>query len=128
MQDENILLELVRLILPSGFVENFKITSIISNDIDVEISLDEFENLPEERKGHTLESKGFLDAVRVRDFPLRDKRVNFKVRRRKWYDHTTGEYFTNSYDTVYKGTRYSLEFAAFLKALPGDISPIGPFA
>ena len=128
MQDENILLELARLILPSGFVENFKITSIISNDIDVEISLDEFENLPEERKGHTLESKGFLDAVRVRDFPLRDKRVNFKVRRRKWYDHTTGEYFTNSYDTVYKGTRYSLEFAAFLKALPVDISPIGPFA
>ena len=128
MQDENILLELARLILPSGFVENFKITSIISNDIDVEISLDEFENLPEERKGHTLESKGFLDAVRVRDFPLRDKHVNFKVRRRKWYDHTTGEYFTNSYDTVYKGTRYSLEFAAFLKALPGDISPIGPFA
>ena len=128
MQDENILLELARLILPSGFVENFKITSIISNDIDVEISLDEFENLPEERKGHTLESKGFLDAVRVRDFPLRDKRVNFKVRRRKWYDHTTGEYFTNSYDTVYKCTRYSHEFAAFLKALPGDISPIGPFA
>ena len=128
MQDEKILLELARLILPSGFVENFKITSITSNDIDVEISLDEFDNLPEERKGHTLESKGFLDAVTVRDFPLRDKRVNFKVRRRKWYDHTTGEYFTNSYDTVYKGTRYSLEFAAFLKALPGDISPIGPFA
>ena len=55
MQDEKILLELARLILPSGFVENFKITSIISNDIDVEISLDEFENLPEERKGHKLE-------------------------------------------------------------------------
>ena len=128
MQDEKILLELARLILPSGFVENFKITSIISNDIDVEISLDEFENLPEDRKGHKFDSKGFLDAVRVREFPLRDKRVNFKVRRRKWYDHTTGEYFTNSYDTVYKGTRYSLEFAAFLKALPGDISPIGPFA
>ena len=70
----------------------------------------------------------FLDAVTVRDFPLRDKRVNFKVRRRKWYDHTTDEYFTNTYDTVYKGTRYSKEFAAFLKALPGDISPIGPFA
>ena len=56
MQDEKILLELARLILPSGFVENFKITSIISNDIDVEISLDEFENLPEERKGHKLGS------------------------------------------------------------------------
>ena len=109
----------------------WKILELIQRDFnesDVEISLDEFENLPEERKGHRLESKGFLDAVTVRDFPLRDKRVNFKVRRRKWYDHTTGEYFTNNYDTVYKGTRYSLEFAAFLKALPGDISPIGPFA
>ena len=90
MQDEKLLLELARLILPFGFVENFK------NESDVEISLDEFENLPEERKGHRLESKGFLDAVTVRDFPLRDKRVNFKVRRRKWYDHTTGEYFTNN--------------------------------
>ena len=89
---------------------------------------EKFDNLPEERLGHKVESKGFLDAVTVRDFPLRDKRVNFKVRRRKWYDHTTGEYFTNTYDTVYKGTRYSKEFAAFLKALPGDISPIGPFA
>ena len=128
MQDENILIELARLILPSGFIENFKIVDITSNASDVEIFLDEFDTLPDGRKGHKTESKGFLDAVTVRDFPLRDKRVNFKVRRRKWYDHTTGEYFTNAYDTVYKGTRYSKEFAAFLKALPGDISPIGPFA
>ncbi|MBR5510894.1 MAG: DDE transposase, partial [Bacteroidaceae bacterium] len=63
MQDEKILIELARLILPLGFVENFKITSIVSNKNDVEMSLDEFENIPEERKGHRLESKGFLDAV-----------------------------------------------------------------
>ena len=128
MQDEKILLKLARLILPSGFIENFKITGITNDANDVEISLDEFDNLPEERLGHKVESKGFLDAVTVRDFPLRDKRVNFEVRRRKWYDCTTSEYFTNSYDAVYKGTRYSKEFAAFLKALPRDISPIGPFA
>ena len=30
MQDEKILIELARLILPSGFVENFKITSVVS--------------------------------------------------------------------------------------------------
>ena len=34
MQDEKILMELARLILPSGFVENFKITSIVSNESD----------------------------------------------------------------------------------------------
>ena len=71
MQDEKILLELARLILPSGFIENFKITGITSNDIYVEISLDEFDNLPSERQGHKIESKGFLDAVTVRDFPPR---------------------------------------------------------
>ena len=70
MQDEKILIELARLILPSGFVENFKITSIVSNESDVEISLDEFDNIPEEREEHRVESKGFLDAVVVRDFPL----------------------------------------------------------
>ena len=35
MQDEKILMELARLILPSGFVENFKITNIVSNESDV---------------------------------------------------------------------------------------------
>ena len=128
MQDEKILLELARLILPSGFVENFKIIGITSNNSDVEISHDEFDNLPDERQGHKIESKGFLDAVTVRDFPLRDKRVNFRVRRRKWYDHTTDEYFTNTYDTVYKGTRYSKEFAAFLKETYGDIPGDLPYA
>ena len=47
MQDEKILLKLARLILPSGFIENFKITGITSDANDVEISLDEFDNLPE---------------------------------------------------------------------------------
>ena len=112
MQDEKMLIKLARLTLPAGFVENFKITNIVSNESDVEMSHDEFDNIPEERKEHKIESKGFLDAVVVRDFPLRDKRVNFKVRRRKWYNHTSGKYFINSYDTVYKGTRYSKEFAA----------------
>lgn len=65
MQDEKILIELARLILPSGFVENFKITSIVSNKNDVEMSLDEFENIPEERKGHRLESKGFRLTSKV---------------------------------------------------------------
>ena len=54
MQDEKILLKLARLILPSGFIENFKITGITSGANDVEISLDEFDNLPEERLGHKV--------------------------------------------------------------------------
>ena len=54
MQDEKILLELARLILPSGFIENFKITGVTSNESDVEISLDEFDTLPTERQGHKI--------------------------------------------------------------------------
>ncbi len=64
----------------------------------------------------------------IQDFPLRDKKVSFKVRRRKWHDITANEYFTNNYELTQEGTRYSKEFAAFLKELPSDITRFGPFA
>lgn len=32
-----------------------------------------------------IESKGFCDAVTIRDFPIRNKGVDLIVRRRRWY-------------------------------------------
>lgn len=128
MQDESMLLELARIILPSEFVDYFQIVGFEKGKESIEIHLDEFAIIPSDREGHQLESKGFLDAVTIQDFPLRDKRLTFKVRRRKWYDVDRNEYFTNCYDLVAQGTRYSKEFAAFLKALPRDLPRFGPFA
>ena len=128
MQDREILEEIVRLMLPPELIRYFKIVRVSSSAEMIEIYLDEFNNPPESSKGHEIESKGFLEAVIVRDFPIRDKKVTFKVRRRKWFDKTTGKYISNNFDLVAEGTRHSKEFAAFLKGLLGEIPNYGPLS
>ena len=128
MQDSSMLLELARVVLPEEFVDNFKIVGINRLETIIEFEMDEFANIPAERAGHQIESKGFLPVATIQDFPIRDKKISFKVRRRKWYDATTKEYFTNSYEITREGTRYSQEFADFLKELPRDLACLSPFA
>jgi hypothetical protein len=128
MQDNNLLLEIARLMLPPELIRYFKIVKVESTSSNVIISLDEFDNPPSSCVGHTLESKGFLEAVEIRDFPIRDKKVTFKVRRRRWIDKTSGEYVSNRFELVAEGTRHSKEFAAFLKGLLGEIPNYGPLS
>lgn len=99
--------------LPSDLVEHFKITKVELTNESIDISLDEFETPPIDSQGDDMESKGFLEPVNARDFPLRDRKLTFKVRRRKWLDKTTGKYITNRFDIVVEGTRHSNEFAVF---------------
>ena len=70
-----------------------------------------------------FESKGFMEAVSVTDFPIRDHKVILKIRRRRWTDTCTGKSFSIPIDLdfVAKGTRYSMEFGAFLKEAYGDV-------
>ncbi len=68
--------------------------------------------------GHTkkqLLSKGFDEPVRIQDFPIRDKTVYLRVRRRKRIDKTTGKVYTTNWNLTANGTSYTKEFAAFLK-------------
>ena len=66
-----------------------------------------------------MTSKGFREEVVIQDFPIRRKDMFLHVRRRKWLVESTGEVISNSFDIAAKGTRYSDEFAAFLKGLLG---------
>jgi hypothetical protein len=77
-----------------------------------------------------IESKGFMEAVSVTDFPIRDHKVILKIRRRRWLDTRTGKSFTLpiDLDIVAKGTRYSKEFGAFLKETYGDVPSDLPYA
>ena len=59
------------------------------------------------------ESLGFMEAVTVTDFPIRDHKVMLKLRRRRWRDKQTGENFVEQISVTEKGIRYSKEFAAF---------------
>ena len=121
------LLALAQLILPSEILSNFEVVRVENGSSPIRIYLDE--SFKAEYKGNpNIESKGFSEGVTVRDFPIRDRGVDLIVRRRKWYDKQNNRYFSDSYDLKAEGTRYSKEFAAFLKGVYGDGSYDLPFA
>ena len=120
---------LAALVLPTQILEFFTIVSVREVGSEFHISL-------AERMDKTLsddanfESKGFMKAVNITDFPIRDHKVILKIRRRQWTDLRTGKSFTLpiALDMVAQGTRYSKEFGAFLKETYGDIPRDLPYA
>lgn len=118
---------MAQLILPSEILSNFEVIRVAEEASLVRIYLDEVVK-PEYKDNPNMESKGFCDAVAVRDFPIRDKGVDLIVRRRRWYDKQANRYFSDSYALKAEGTRYSKEFAAFLKGVYGEDSYDLPFA
>lgn len=121
------LLALARLILPSEILSNFEVVRVDEESSLIRIYLDEAVKA-EYKDNADIESKGFCDAVTIRDFPIRDKGVDLIVRRRRWHDRQAGRYFSDTYGLKADGTRYSKEFAAFLKGVYGDDSYDLPFA
>lgn len=121
------LLALAKLILPLEILSNFEVVRVDEQSDLIRIHLDEI--IKDSYKSNpNIESKGFHDAVVIRDFPIRDKGVDLVVRRRRWLNKETGCSFSDTYELKAEGTRYSKEFAAFLKELYGDDSYDLPFA
>ena len=115
--------------LPSEILDYFEITSVEQSSTEIHIHLDELMNPALSDDVH-FESKGFMEAVEVTDFPIRDHKVILVIRRRRWTDVRTGKSFSIpiSLDVACKGTRYSKEFGAFLKETYGDIPRDLPYA
>lgn len=108
--ENNALLSLVSLMLPSNILSRFSLVKVESTDNTISIHLDE-KMLSDYPNNPNIESKGFLFPVTVRDFPIRDKVVNLIVRRRRWLNLHTGKCFTFPYDDIKsENTRYSKEF------------------
>lgn len=127
--EENYLYKLAELVLPSEVLRYFSIVKIESSSTLFHFHLDETMEKGLSDDVH-FESKGFMDAVEVTDFPIRDHKVVLVLRRRRWLDTRTGKSFSLplSIDITASGTRYSKEFGAFLKATYGDIPSDLPYA
>ena len=106
---------LAQVVLPTEILDYFSITGIAQTATEIHISLDERMNNALSNDAQ-FESKGFMAAVNVTDFPIRDHKVVLRIRRRRWTDTRTGKSFSIpiDLDIVAKGTRYSKEFGAFL--------------
>ena len=127
--EKNQLEVLARIVLPSEILDYFEITSVELSSTEIHIHLDELMNPVLSDDVH-FESKGFMEAVEVTDFTIRDHKVILVIRRRRWTDVRTGKSFSIpiSLDIACKGTRYSKEFGAFLKETYGDIPCDLPYA
>lgn len=124
----DILTSLSKLLLPVEVFEYFTITSVSDNGQVVELFLEEKDHLHHPEEGHEYEKNGFYEAMTVQDYPIRGKKSLLRIKRRRWIDNTTGKSVGNDYNLVAKGTRHSVEFAAFLKELLGIIPDYGPLA
>ena len=132
LRNMNMFEQLARLVLPKEILDYFDVVKIETEESDIDamsmtIHLDERMNAYLQ-KSDEYESKGFMEPVSVTDFPIRDHKVILVLRRRRWKNLETGETFVERISVTESGTRYSKEFAAFLKETYGDIPDDLPYA
>ena len=128
MEEKN-LYQLAEFVLPSDILHYFSIVKIEPDSSLLRIYLDEKMEKELSEDLH-FESQGFMDAVEVTDFPIRDHKVILVLRRRRWIDTRTGKSFSLplQIDITASGTRYSKEFGVFLKETYGDVPSDLPYA
>ncbi|RZK04428.1 MAG: transposase, partial [Flavobacterium sp.] len=95
----------------------FNVSNVIVSDQGFNIYLEEKNVVPAEFKGQRLTSKGFMDEIKVQDFPIRGKAGYLIVKRRRWINQTTLSIVSRNWNYVAQGTRMTKEFADFLKVI-----------
>lgn len=105
------------LFLPEGVLDFFDVSRVDRQPDSIIFHLEEKNIHPIEYANCQLTSKGFFEPALIQDFPIRGKKSFLSVRRRRWINETSGDIVMRNWDLVAKGTRYTVEFAAFLKAI-----------
>ena len=126
MSSDKLLKTLLRYVLPVETVNYFEIINLQAKEGTLHFYLDECNVIPAEYLTNSLSANGFYAESTIKDFPLLDRKVVLHVRRRRWVD-PDGKSYSRHWDLVAEGTRYSKEFAFFLKEVFGylpDNSPI----
>jgi len=119
--------QLASLMLPSQILDYFAVVKVEQGTTQIEISLDEI--YPESyKRDESIESKGFMDATTITDFPIRDHKVLLHIRRRRWLNRKDDVSFCRPLNLVAEGTCYSKEFATFLKETYGEFPRDLPYA
>ena len=111
--------------LPEGMLDFFELVwmeteSLTSRESQKDIAytgvlhihLDERDSRTEAQQD--LRPNGFTEPATMLDFPVRDRRVELHIRRRRWLTPDGGSVILNIYPLVAEGTRYSVAFAEFL--------------
>lgn len=103
------------LFLPSGMLDYFEVSSATQTEDRYTIYLTEKNLYPGEFSGSKLLSKGFLEPITIKDFPIRGKACYLEVKRRRWLNKELNKVVSRDWQLVAEGTRMTNEFASFLK-------------
>jgi len=110
---------LLTLLMPEGLLDYFDIMEVVQVDKELHIHLNEKNIAPSGYENSKLESKGFIPASEIKDFPIRGQKVTLHVRRRRWTILDTGKIITRDWNLVREGARMTTEFGLFLKGIFG---------
>lgn len=113
--ERNPYIELAECLLPEEMVEYFEVVKVDKTKETLDVTLEERDNGVEGYAVGQLRSNGFYEESIIRDYPVRGRKMSFHVKRRRWVDNETGKSVSRRWDLVSEGTRFSKEFAAFLK-------------
>lgn len=116
--------------LPAGMLDYFEIERMVESSPSsdaiakgaeyssiLDVYLKELDNRNESQQD--LQMNGYTEYTTIEDFPIRGRKVRLHIRRRRWLDKEGKSIIINAYPIKAEGSRYSPEFAAFLKEAHG---------
>ena len=112
--------ETLALIFPKELLAHFEI--VLSHELGhvkakedyIEVVFEEKNQLPPSVDASQYEAKEFYSRE-VQDFPLRGKAVFLTIKRRVWRHKVTKETITSDFTFLAEGSKFTKEFADFLK-------------
>ncbi len=110
-------LEVLKFILPELLITHFDLTKHEVKGKDLHLYFEEKKSIPDEFSKDIVISHGFYKEIMLEDFPLRGKTVLLHIKRRRWLNKTTEKVVYRDWNLVAQGTRMTVEFAVFLKAI-----------
>ena len=126
--EKNAYIELAECLLPEEMIEYFEVVKVDKTTERLDVTLEEWNNGVFGYESGQLRSNGFYEESIVRDYPVRGRKMSFHVKRRRWIEVETGKSVSRRWDLVAEGTRFSKEFAVFLKDMLGQIPDYGPLS
>ncbi|WP_369048775.1 transposase [Tenacibaculum sp. UWU-22] len=110
-------IDLLKVLLPELLITHFDIVKHETIKDTLHLYFEEKPTIPKEFSKDLIICHGFHNEVTIEDFPLRGKTVLLHIKRRRWLDKTTQKAVQRDWNLVAQGTRMTVEFAVFLKAL-----------
>ena len=110
-------IDLLKVLLPELLITHFDIIKHETIEDTLHLYFEEKRSVPNEFSKDIVISHVFHKEIIVEDFPLRGKVVLLHIKRRRWLNKTTQKVVYRDWNLVAQGTRMTVEFAVFLKAL-----------